>query len=133
MPPPGWDPSSLARSGLSFLLVYLQKREFWWAVIPSGTLFTLALVAALAEIGIVPGEITGGVFFLGLAATFGLVYMLPTPEGRMRWALIPAGILAAMGLLVVFAFSHMAQYFWPAALIVTGLYLVYRNLAIRRS
>ncbi|PKO23479.1 MAG: hypothetical protein CVU38_03765 [Chloroflexi bacterium HGW-Chloroflexi-1] len=116
----------LGAIGLSFWVIYILKRDFWWAVIPGGTLFTLALVAGLSEA--LPGVEVGGVFFLGLAATFGLLYFVPTPGGRLSWALIPAGVLGIMGVLLVAAAGNLIGWIWPAALILSGGYLVFRTL-----
>jgi hypothetical protein len=113
----------LAVIGLSFWIVYFMNRTYWWAVIPGGALLTLAVVAGLP--GIVPGEYLGGVFFLGLGLTFGLVAILPTPGGRMRWALIPGGILFAMGIFITAISTQYANLIWPIALIIAGLYLFF--------
>ncbi len=116
--------------GLSFLIIYLFKRDFWWALIPAGVLLTLALVAALSNV--LPGEVVGGIFFLGLGATFGLLYLLPTGEHRQKWAWIPGVVLAAMGLLMIIALGGWFNILWPFALIVGGGYLIYRALLARR-
>ncbi len=121
----------LSAISLAFWVIYAIRRENWWAVIPGGVLLTLAVVAGLAEA--FGGIATGGLFFLGLAATFGLVYLLPTPEGRMKWALIPAGILGAMGVFIILAATSVINYLWPVALILLGLYLVYRSFMARRA
>jgi hypothetical protein len=65
--------------GLGFWMVYFTRREYWWAVIPGGVLFSLALVALIATW--YQGEVVGAIFFLGMAATFGMVCLLPTPPG----------------------------------------------------
>ena len=122
-------PLFLGGIGLSFWLVYLSGRERWWAIVPGGTLLTLALVAALSETS--PGIETGAIFFLGLALTFGLVYVLPTPQGHMRWAIYPAGALLATALLVIAAMGQVINILWPAALILAGLYLAYRSLRLQ--
>jgi hypothetical protein len=114
----------LGAIGLSFWVVYLRSREQWWAIIPGGVLLTLATVAGLSNT--LPWVETGGMFFLGLAATFGLVYLLPTPQGRMSWAIIPAAVLFVIGLIVTVATSSLFRYIWPAALILVGLWLIYR-------
>jgi len=116
----------LGALSLSFWLVYLRRRENWWAVIPGGVLLTLAVVAGLEQV--VPWAETGGLFFVGLALTFGAVYLLPTPQGRMTWALIPAAVLLVVGLVVVLATSTVLQYLWPAVLILFGGFLVLRAL-----
>ena len=110
--------------GLAFWVIYFLNREHWWAVIPGGVMFTVALVAGLDAV--FEGLETGGVLLLGLGLTFGLLSLLPTPQGRMRWALIPAAVLLVMGLLITAATTGILEYLWPAALIVVGLYLLFR-------
>ena len=110
--------------GLAFWVIYFLNREHWWAVIPGGVMFTVALVAGLDAV--FEGAETGGVLFLGLGLTFGLLSLLPTPQGRMRWAIIPAAVLLVMGLLITAATTGILEYLWPAALIVVGLYLLFR-------
>jgi hypothetical protein len=124
----------LAGIGLAFWAVYLNNRSFWWAIIPGGVLFTLAVVAGLSEAR--PGLETGGIFFLGLGATFALLAVLPTegslPSHSLRWAFIPAGVLILMGLLLTAASASLINYIWPVVLILGGLFLVYNSLASRR-
>jgi hypothetical protein len=116
--------------GLGFWMVYLANREHWWAVIPGGVLLTIGLVTGLSSA--LEGIEVGGVFFLGLGLTFSLLSLLPTPEGRMKWALIPAAVLLVMGLLITAAATAALKYLWPVALILAGLYLVLRTFGSRR-
>lgn len=114
----------LGSLAVGFLLVYLRTREQWWALIPGGVLLTIAtIVSAEALVG---EEALGGVFFLGLALTFLIVYLVPTPEGQMRWALIPAGVLGAMGALILAGSAGMLGYIWPLLLMAVGLLLLLR-------
>ncbi len=113
----------LGSIGLAFWVIFLVRHDFWWAVIPAGTLTTLAFVAALAER--LPDMASGGLFFLGLAATFGLVYLLSGPV-RQRWALIPAAVLAALGILLTLSLGGLINYIWALALIGVGVYLLTR-------
>ena len=118
-------PLFLGALGLSFVLVYLRRPTFWWAVIPAGTMLTLAGVAFVDAL---PFNIDGGgIFFMGLGLTFLVLSALPTPQGRMRWALIPAGVLVVMGMLLMAQSMVLFRYLWPLALILGGLYLVLRN------
>ena len=113
---------------LSFLLIYLVNQRNWWAIIPAGVMATLGVVSVF-DIGAM-GAASGGIFFLGLGITFGLVAILPNPVGQMRWAWIPAGILALIGILILIAAENLINYIWPAAFIIAGIYLIYR--AFRR-
>ena len=120
----------LGSIGLAFWVIYFVRRDFWWAVIPGGVLLTLAAVAALGDR--LPGLATGGIFFLGLALTFALVYLLPAAEGRQRWAAIPALVLGVMGLLLTLSLGGLINYAWAIGLIVAGVYLLTRSRLFQR-
>ena len=111
--------------GLSFFLIYLVERANWWALIPGGVLFTLAATVGLEQF--FPGLETVGIFFLGMSLTFGLVAALPNPQGEMRWAWIPAGVLLLMGLIFMATAGELLKYLWPAALILGGFFLLLRS------
>ena len=87
-----WGPVFfLLMIALSFWLIYALNPENWWAVIPGGVLTTVALVVGLSSV-FAEGPWLVGVFFLGLSVTFGLLWLLPSPQGRLKWALIPAAV-----------------------------------------
>ena len=149
--------------GAGFGAVYLRERGNWWALIPCGVMLTLALVVAL------PRELQGmpvaAVLFLGLAATFGALSLVPVhtahhpggaavqgaavpgppvpvpplsstavapevsppPEtARMRWPLIPAGVLAVLGLI----FGLQATVLLTAMDFVVPVVMVLAGLAL---
>lgn len=110
--------------GLAFWIIYFINRKHWWAVIPGGVMFTLALVAGLESV--FEGAEMGGVFFLGLGLTFGLLSFVPTPHGRMKWALIPAAVLLVMGLLITAITTGILDVLFAAVLILVGLYFLFR-------
>lgn len=112
---------------LAFLMVYLFHRNQWWALIPGGGLLTLAGVTLLPD----DGTLSGGLFFLGLALTFGLVYIAPKPAGKLTWALYPAGALLLVGLLAILGATNLTNYLWPLALLAAGGYVIYR--AVRKN
>lgn len=126
--------------GAGFAAVFLREPGNWWALIPSGVMFTLAVIVALPQA--LQGTPTAAVLFLGLAATFGVLSLIPvrvdeasSQTERMRWPLIPAGILAVMGL--IFVLQAMAvlipvDFAFPAVMILAGIALmVYAYLAHR--
>lgn len=113
-------PFFLAGISLAFWLVYFFARENWWAIIPGGTLLTVAVVAGLSDIA---GIEVAGIIFFGLAATFTLVALLT----RMTWPWYPAVPLLVIGVLFSISASEAASYIMPAALIVIGVYLLARS------
>ena len=122
---PTWGGSLfLGALSLGFWAVYLAERTHWWPIIPGGVLLTLAVVA-----GIAPGTngiIAGTVFWLGLALTFGMLFLVGAPHPRATWPLIPAGVSMVLGIATFGSFAGWIDIIWPAALIVGGLLLVVR-------
>lgn len=116
---------------LGFWVIYFLQREHWWAIIPGGVLLTVGVVVGLASV--IQGIETGGIFFLGLGLTFGLLAFLPTEQGRMKWALIPAAVLLVIGVVITAATMAIFKYLWPAALILVGVYVIFRMLGPRKA
>jgi hypothetical protein len=124
----GWAVSFLLGSiALAFLVIYLNDREHWWAIIPAGVMLTNAVMAGLLS-GTTQIHEASGIFFLGLALTFAVLGILPTPHGRQKWALIPAVILLFVGVLFFAVLAEMMAYVWPVALILGGLWFITRML-----
>lgn len=107
---------------LAFWWVYFTDRARWWAIIPAGVLLTLGIVSALDNVS---GMETGGSFFMGLGLTFLLVAILPSDVSR-SWALIPGTLLLLFGVILGTPFLGIADYFWPAVLILLGGFFVFR-------
>lgn len=116
--------------GAGFTAVYLSDRRQWWAIIPAGVMFTLAIISILDELLTDLG--TGGLIFFGLGITFAVLALLPIEQGRMRWAWAPAIVLVVMGLLVTAAAEELLVYLGPAALILGGLFIILRTASLRR-
>ncbi len=117
----------LGSIGLSFWLIYFLNREHWWAIIPGGVLFSIAVIAGLEQVN-VHDNVIASIFFLGLALTFGAIALLPTPYGKMKWAWFPAGILFVIGIIIFSAAVSAFKYLWPIGVILVGLYILYRAL-----
>ncbi|MGI6374757.1 MAG: hypothetical protein ACOX3S_01995 [Anaerolineae bacterium] len=119
-------PMFLLAIALAFVIVFLTEPARWWAVIPAGALASAAATALVEELRL-PFE-GGAVMMFGLAATFGLLALIATPQGRMRWPLIPAGVLAAIGLLLLSESLRLGAFVWPIALVLVGAAFVLRSL-----
>jgi len=120
----------LGAIALAFLIIYLNQRQFWWAIIPAGVLLTLALLVGLSEIipDLQAGETFVALFFLGIGLTFLAVYFVPTAEGRMKWAVWPAGVMLIMGVIFSLTTPSALNWIWALALIAGGGYLMYRAM-----
>lgn len=121
----------LGAIGLSFWAIAITNRQAWWSVIPAGVLTTLAAITFIEPM--VAADVSGGVFFLGLGLTFLLVGVFPTSQGRMRWAFIPSAVLLLMGVFLMASLVSLLDYLWPVALILLGIYLIYRYFSAGKS
>lgn len=114
----------LGSIGLGFLAIWLldPERKRWWALIPTGVLLTLGVVAAWDEMSRGGDQASGTIFFLGLAATFAALYLLPSVQ--QRWAIWPA---LALGVIAVLTLSFSGGWIAPILLIVVGGWLLTRQ------
>ena len=128
---PGFTPYGgslvLGGIGLSFWLVYLLAPQNWWAIIPGGTMLSLAVVAGADAMHLRAID-SGGFLFLGLAVTFALLGILPTGGRKMNWPWIPAAVLLVKGVLISFSSAGFANFVWPVILILVGIFFLTRNM-----
>lgn len=111
---------------LAFWIVYAANRRDWWAIIPAGTMTVLGLMPLLS-LSDVSAQFIGGVFFVGLSAVFGLIYLVNRRDPQMFWPVYPAGVLFAIGIgLLVFG-----QNWWPLVLVALGVFLLIRAVLPR--
>ncbi len=116
--------------GLSFLLIYLARRDYWWTLIPAGAMFSIALMIISERLfrddaGMV------GVLFLGLAITFAVLGLISTAAGRMKWPWIPAAVLGIIGVLVVGAGLENAGIAFGLVMVAAGAYFIFRTVRSR--
>ncbi|HEY9078372.1 MAG TPA: hypothetical protein VIO61_17685 [Anaerolineaceae bacterium] len=117
---------------LSFLLIFLVRREQWWSLIPGGVLLTITAVIALTTLFKDKIPMGGGsIFFIGIGLTFLAVYFVRADGERMKWAIYPAAACGAVGLAVLIGFSPLFNFVWPVILILLGIYILWR--ASRKS
>jgi hypothetical protein len=112
---------------LLFFILYFRSTENWWAIIPAGVMTVLAVITALAIAGWIRNADQGGyanaLLMGGLAVTFGIVWLRHAKE----WAKIVAVVLALVAVASVFFVSYY-EIFWPFAIILGGVYLLYTAL-----
>ncbi len=117
----------LGAIALGFVGVYLLKPSNWWAVIPAGAVATIALVAGIQN---GHGMLQGGVFFLGIGATFAALGLLPNLKTE-KWPWIPAAVCFVLGTLILIGSGALVDsvfgWIWAIAFVAAGVYLVVRS------
>jgi hypothetical protein len=120
----------LAFIGLAFVVVLIMKRDAWWAIIPAGVLFTLAVVAGLSNV-LMNGFASGAIFFLGIGLTFAVVGLMPVGRTE-KWPWIPSAICLVLGTVLMMGSESMLSsvfgIIWPVLLVLGGGYLIFRSL-----
>lgn len=117
-------PACFIAGGLVFLYVLITNRSNWWVAIPGFTLVGLGAMIGVSELpGMQNAGWTAGIFLGCIALGFLVIYLID----RMHWwALIPAGTLLSITLLVVFGgvyflFLGLAVTFALIAVLPTGM------------
>ena len=127
-----YGPIFLFAVALPFFILYFRSVENWWAIIPAGSVTVGALIAALAIAGLIRNENAGGyantLLMGGLAATFAVIWL----RHSKPWAKIVTIVLAALAVGSVF-FATYSQIFWPVAIILGGIYLLFTTLHPRTA
>jgi hypothetical protein len=104
----------------------------WWAIIPAGVLTVLAIIAGAAIAGWIQdgdeGVFANAFLMGGLAATFAVVWL----RHDKPWAKVVTIVLAGLGVASVF-FASYTEIFWPVAIILVGVYLLYTAMRPRTA
>jgi hypothetical protein len=110
--------------GLPFLLIYLSDRQHWWALIPGVIMGMIAVAVFFEGTGAIGGEAVGGLVVGGVSLAFFSIYFV---DRQHWWALIPGFIMGIVAFFLLLATA--AEFVWPVALILLGLFLLRGNLS----
>jgi hypothetical protein len=108
---------------MAFALVYWRRPRHWWAIIPAGVMASVTLLIT-AEV-LFPRWDASPLLFLGLAATFTLLYLLPKERGGKRWALYPAILWILLTVLVNDPAGSSPGWLLPFTLIGGGVLILW--------
>jgi uncharacterized membrane protein YqaE (UPF0057 family) len=117
----------LVAIALPFLVVFLRNRAQWWALIPAYVLMAVGLMVGLIEVGILNDPIVPAYVMFAIAIPFIVVF---ARDSRQWWALIPGGIMAAIGLSLLVA-EAAVEYAGPVVLVLVGAWILVRQFTRR--
>jgi hypothetical protein len=117
--------------GLPFVVAYfLDRSRNWWALIPAGVMLFFGFMMLIADNG--HDEWIGALFLFMIALSFFIVYL--NNRTKNWWALIPAGVMLFLALIVVLSTSVQGE--WIGALflfaIALSFFVVYLNNRTRQ-
>ncbi len=113
---------------LPFFVVYTRSKANWWALIPAGVMSSIGVVALLSGITRPTGwleHLLGSLLFLGMAATFGLLWT-QRHRSPTEWAKYPAVGLAIAAALVLIV-GNRSEIITALILIAVGVWLIVEN------
>lgn len=120
----------VALIGAAFLVAYALTRQYGFLV-PGGIMTGLG-IGIIYEDRLDAG---GAAVLLGLGGGFLLIYVVSALRGRAPgdwWPLIPGGILTIIGLMLAAnatgALAVIGRW-WPAVLVIAGLFIILRRPA----
>jgi hypothetical protein len=107
--------------GLTFLSVFLTRRNHWWALIPTGTFIGLAAWIEVASLFPLIGPHPVLLVFT-LGVSFLVIYLYSVQKRRMRWSLVAGMIVVFLSFCYLLALL-LARWsmLWPVALLLVGL------------
>ena len=115
-----------------FFIVYITQPKQWWAVIPAGILGSVGVTALIGAFipAFTGSSLSGTLFFLGFAATFGVLY-LRRGSSPTDWAKVPALVFSGIALLTLAGGLGINGV--PLVLIAVGVVVLYTSLRPRRA
>jgi len=132
IPAPGRGGLILLGLGIAFAIGRVTTGRYGYAV-PAGILLGIGSYVALQEmVGTQPLQ-NSSWFFILLGLGFAATYLIGMRPGAV-WPLFPATVLIVLGVVLVAwqgaspiaSFAWLASY-WPAALVLIGLWLLFRD------
>ncbi len=118
--------------GAAFLVGRLTTRRYGYAV-PAGILMAIGAFISLQDLQGLRGVGSAGLFFVLLGSGFAAIYFVGLRPSAI-WPLFPGAVLICIGLVLLgvstlgalASWSWIAGY-WPAALVLLGLWLLIRD------
>jgi hypothetical protein len=115
-----------------FFFVYVTQPKQWWALIPAGILGSIGVTGLSGAI--IPAfddsVLRGTIFFLGFAATFGVLYLrrntIPT-----EWTRVPALVFSGLALLTLA--GGLGVNGVPLVFIAVGIIVLWTTLRPQRA
>ncbi|MEZ4606905.1 MAG: hypothetical protein R2865_08940 [Deinococcales bacterium] len=113
---------ALSSASLGFMLSYISNKRRWWVLLPAGLFAGLSLFLWLHNLS--PNGDPLPIMLLIFAATFSILYLLPSELGGRSWAFLPALLMIILtvisndpagrtsSLILVISLSSLSLFFY---------------------
>jgi hypothetical protein len=115
----------LTAIALPFLVAFLRDRRQWGALIPAYVLLAVGVMVGLIGAEVLNDLLIPAYVMFAIAIPFFVVY---ARNPGQWWPLIPAGIMAVIGLSFLIA-EAAVQYIGPVVMILAGAWILVRMFA----
>jgi hypothetical protein len=88
-------------AGLSFISIYIKKKDAWWAIIPGGISLVLGLFPMLAGFDWGYDILYAFIFFFGIGLVFAILSLVKINGQRLSWAMKPAFVLIGFSFFIL--------------------------------
>ncbi len=126
-----WGVLFLFTVSITFTSIYIRNDNLWWAVIPSGVFFTLAVIQLIDRLDWLSGSEVNAIFFLGTGLTFLYLWLNHKTRHKTAWALfvaIASLLLSFLLLFQTFLSEIDTHLLFSLALVVAGIVIIIRTL-----
>lgn len=115
---------------LPFFVAFLNSgRTKWGLLLPAYILTAVGILVPLTESGILRDTLVASYVLFAVAIPFFVAY---ARDRENRWALIPGGVISAVGLALIIAW-RAAELVFPAILIIAGVWVLVSQLVKRKK
>lgn len=126
-----WGVLFLFTVSITFTSIYIRNDNLWWAVIPSGVFFTLAVIQLIDRLDWLSGSEMNAIFFLGTGLTFLYLWINHKTQHKTAWALLVAIVSLLLSFLLLFQ-TFLREIdttlLFSLALVVAGIVIIIRTL-----
>jgi uncharacterized membrane protein HdeD (DUF308 family) len=126
-----WGVLFLFTVSITFTSIYIRNDNLWWAVIPSGVFFTLAVIQLIDCLDWLSASEMSAIFFLGTGLTFLYLWINHKTRHKTAWALFVAIVSLLLSFLLLFQ-TFLSEIdttlLFSLALVVAGIVIIIRTL-----
>ena len=116
-----------------FIFIHFRKNKNWWAIIPGGIFFILAVIMSIQNFQLLSDKYFKFILFFGISLIFWYLFFTNKDDNKFKWTKPTAAISLIIALLIFIAtiYNNIVELILPIGIITLGGYLIYRNKHVK--